>query len=61
MDLSPARIVQNINNPCCERIFSLFLLENTTNPKTSGQWIRYIIIAAIALGMLYVMLRVWVL
>ena len=32
-----------------------------TNPKTPAQWLRYLIFAAVALGLVYVMLRVYVL
>ena len=36
-------------------------MPNQTDPKTPNQWVRYIVVAAIALLMVYVMLRVWVL
>jgi hypothetical protein len=36
-------------------------LENRTEPKTLWQWIRYIVIAAIAIGLVYVMVRMYVL
>jgi len=32
-----------------------------TDPKTPGQWVRYFVFAIIALGLVYVMLRVYVL
>jgi hypothetical protein len=32
--------------------------ENRTEPKTIGQWIRYIVIAAIALWLVVWMLRI---
>jgi hypothetical protein len=34
---------------------------NRTEPKTAGQWIRYIVVAAIALYLVWWMLRVYVL
>ena len=36
-------------------------VENRTEPRTIGQWIRYILIAAIALLLVWMMLRVYVL
>jgi hypothetical protein len=36
-------------------------LENRTQPRTIGQWIRYIVIAAIALLLVWMMLRIYVL
>jgi len=35
-------------------------LENRTEPRTIGQWIRHIVIAAIALLLVWMMLRVYV-
>jgi len=35
-------------------------VENRTEPKTVGQWIRYIIMAVIALVLVWTMLRVYV-
>jgi len=34
---------------------------NRTEPKTVGQWIRYIVVAAIALFLVWWMLRLYVL
>jgi hypothetical protein len=34
---------------------------NRTEPKTVGQWIRYVIVAAIALFLVWWMLRLYVL
>jgi hypothetical protein len=31
-----------------------------TEPKTPGQWIRYIVVAAIALFLVWMMLRIYV-
>jgi hypothetical protein len=36
-------------------------MENRTEPKTPGQWIRYIVVAAIALFLVWWMLRLYVL
>jgi hypothetical protein len=36
-------------------------MRNSTEPKTAGQWIRYIVVAIIALGLVFWMLRVYVL
>ena len=36
-------------------------VENRTEPKTAGQWIRYVVVAAIALFLVWWMLRVYVL
>ncbi|HZS57111.1 MAG TPA: hypothetical protein VFA65_22095 [Bryobacteraceae bacterium] len=36
-------------------------VENTTDPKTPGQWVRYVIVAVIAIFLVYLMLRVYVL
>jgi hypothetical protein len=36
-------------------------LENRTQPRTIGQWIRYIVIAAIALLLVWMMLHIYVL
>lgn len=36
-------------------------LENRTQPKTVGQWIRYIFFAAIAIVLVWSMLRMYVL
>lgn len=32
-----------------------------TDPKTPGQWVRYLVFAVIALFLVYLMLRVYVL
>jgi len=32
-----------------------------TEPKTPGQWLRYIVVAAIALGLVWWMLRLYIL
>jgi hypothetical protein len=32
-----------------------------TDPRTAGQWIRYVVVALIALGLVWWMLRVYVL
>lgn len=37
------------------------LVENRTEPKTVGQWIRYVVVAVIALFLVWWMLRVYVL
>jgi len=36
-------------------------VENRTEPKTAAGWVRYIVVAAIALGLVWWMLRVYVL
>jgi hypothetical protein len=36
-------------------------MPNQTDPKNPGQWVRYIVFAVIALFLVYVMLRVYVL
>lgn len=36
-------------------------MENRTEPKTLGQWIRYIVVAVIALFLVWWMLRLYVL
>ena len=36
-------------------------VENRTEPRTIGQWIHYIVIVAIALLLVWMMLRVYVL
>jgi hypothetical protein len=36
-------------------------MPNRTEPKTIGQWIRYIVVGAIALFLVWWMLRVYVL
>jgi hypothetical protein len=36
-------------------------LPNQTDPHTPKQWARYIVLGVIALFMVYVMVRVWVL
>jgi hypothetical protein len=36
-------------------------VEDRTQPKTARQWIRYIVVAAIALFLVWWMLRVYVL
>jgi len=36
-------------------------VENRTEPKTVGQWIRYIVVAVIALFLVWWMLRLYVL
>jgi hypothetical protein len=33
-------------------------VENRTEPKTAGQWIRYLVVAAIALWLVIWMLRI---
>jgi hypothetical protein len=45
------------------RIFLCYHLsvENRTEPKTAGQWIRYILMAVMALVLVWTMLRVYVL
>jgi hypothetical protein len=35
-------------------------LENRTEPKTLGQWIRYVVVAVIALFLVWWMLRLYV-
>ena len=35
-------------------------LPNQTDPKTPGQWLRYLVFAVIALLLVWVMLRVYV-
>jgi len=35
-------------------------MTNRTDPKTPTQWLRYVVVAVIALGLVYVMLRVYV-
>jgi len=35
-------------------------MQNRTEPKTAGQWIRYIVVAAIALFLVWWMLRLYV-
>ena len=37
------------------------LVQNQTEPKTVGQWIRYVVVAVIALFLVWWMLRVYVL
>jgi len=37
------------------------LVENRTEPKTVGQWIRYVVVAVIALFLVWWMLRIYVL
>ena len=34
------------------------MMENRTEPKTAGQWIRYIVVAVIALWLVVWMLRI---
>jgi hypothetical protein len=36
-------------------------VENRTEPKTAGQWVRYIVVAVIALFLVWWMLRLYVL
>jgi len=36
-------------------------MENRTEPRTVGQWIRYLVVAAIALFLVWWMLRLYVL
>jgi hypothetical protein len=36
-------------------------MENRTEPRTVGQWIRYLVVAAIALFLVWWMLRSYVL
>jgi hypothetical protein len=36
-------------------------VQNRTEPRTLGQWIRYVVVAAIALGLVAWMLRLYVL
>jgi hypothetical protein len=36
-------------------------VQNRTEPKTAGQWIRYLVFAVIALYLVWWMLRVYVL
>jgi hypothetical protein len=36
-------------------------VENRTEPKTAAQWFRYIVVAAIAIFLVWWMLRVYVL
>lgn len=36
-------------------------MENRTEPKTAGQWVRYIVVAVIALFLVWWMLRLYVL
>jgi hypothetical protein len=36
-------------------------VDNRTEPKTVGQWIRYVVVAVIALFLVWWMLRVYVL
>jgi hypothetical protein len=36
-------------------------MENRTEPKTAGQWVRYFVVAAIALFLVWWMLRLYVL
>jgi hypothetical protein len=36
-------------------------MENRTEPRTAGQWIRYIVVALIALFLVAWMMRVYVL
>ena len=33
-------------------------MENRTEPKTAGQWIRYVVVAAIAIWLVIWMLRI---
>jgi hypothetical protein len=35
-------------------------VENRTEPKTAGQWVRYIVVAVIALFLVWWMLRLYV-
>ena len=37
------------------------LVENRTEPKTVGQWVRYIVVAIIALFLVWWMVRLYVL
>jgi hypothetical protein len=41
--------------------YLLLKVQNQTEPKTVGQWIRYVVVAAIALFLVWWMLRVYVL
>jgi len=36
-------------------------LEYTTHPKTPGQWVKYVVIVLVALLMVYLLLRTFVL
>ena len=40
---------------------SIHRVENRTEPRTPAQWARYIVVAAIALGLVWWMLRLYVL
>jgi hypothetical protein len=36
-------------------------MQDRTNPKTPFQWLRYVVVALIALGLVYMLLRMYVL
>jgi hypothetical protein len=55
---------------CLERLFSerkclqpatLPFVQNRTEPKTFSQWVRYLVVAAIAIFLVWWMLRLYVL